>query len=246
MKKQFRDFESAREFVRSLNLTSRKKWYEYCKSGNKPNYIPYTPSTAYKNKGWTGWGDFLGTGIVAKKDKKFCSYKEARLFVRKLGLKSARDWYEYYKSGNKPDDVPSAPQGTYKNKGWTGWGDFLGTGRTRDWRSFEEARKFVRKLKLKNIGGWRQFTKSKQMPNDIPVNPDTTYTNEFKGYGDFLGTGRVASQDKVYRSFIAARDFVRKLNLKSGKEWNDYCKSGEKPDDIPAAPWSIYKEWKKI
>ena len=34
-----------------------------------------------------------------------------------------------------------------------------------------------------------------------------------------------------------------KLNLKSGTEWKEYCKSGNKPDDIPAQPWLVYAKW---
>jgi hypothetical protein len=50
---------------------------------------------------------------------------------------------------------------------------------------------------------------------------------------------------KTFRDFESAREFVKKLGLKNQKEWKKYCKSGKKPDDIPSAPWYIYKEWKK-
>jgi hypothetical protein len=30
------------------------------------------------------------------------------------------------------------------------------------------------------------------------------------------------------------------LNLKSQKEWLEYCHSGEKPDDIPVKPYRTY------
>ena len=50
---------------------------------------------------------------------------------------------------------------------------------------------------------------------------------------------------KKFRDFESAREFARALNLKGSKEWKEYCKSGNKPDDIPAAPWAVYKEWKK-
>ena len=45
--------------------------------------------------------------------------------------------------------------------------------------------------------------------------------------------------------FEEAREFVRSLGLNGIKEWTEYCKSGNKPDDIPSAPWNVYKEWKK-
>ena len=50
---------------------------------------------------------------------------------------------------------------------------------------------------------------------------------------------------KQYRDFESAIEFARSLNLKRGQEWFEYCKSGNKPDDIPAAPWNTYREWKK-
>ena len=58
----------------------------------------------------------------------------------------------------------------------------------------------------------------------------------------------MATQLREYKSFEEARDFVHKLNLKSQEEWSDYCKSGQKPDDIPAAPERIYKKdgWKGL
>ena len=113
MAKQFRNFESAREFVHKLKLTSNKEWREYVKSGNKPDDIPSHPEVGCK-KEWKGWGDFLGTGNFTTQNRVFRPFKEAREFVRSLGLKNNREWKEYCKSGNKPEDIPSAPWNTYK------------------------------------------------------------------------------------------------------------------------------------
>jgi len=64
--------------------------------------------------------------------------------------------------------------------------------------------------------------------------------------GDWLGTGSVALRWREYKSFKEARDFVHNLNLINSEEWRDYCKSGKKPEDIPASPEKTYKEdgWK--
>ena len=35
---------------------------------------------------------------------------------------------------------------------------------------------------------------------------------------------------------------MRKLGLKSQKEWLKYCRSGEKPVDIPQSPWNVYPD----
>ncbi len=50
---------------------------------------------------------------------------------------------------------------------------------------------------------------------------------------------------KQFRDFADALEFVRALNLNGQTEWGEYCKSGKKPDDIPATPWNVYKEWNK-
>ena len=66
------------------------------------------------------------------------------------------------------------------------------------------------------------------------------------GSGDWLGTGRIATQLREYRPFKKARAFARALKLMSFDQWLEYAKSGEKPVDIPAAPHLKYKDegWK--
>ena len=117
-------------------------------------------------KGWNGWRDFLGTKPV-----KWRPFEKAREFVRTLGLKNGKEWYEYSKSGKRPKDIPSAPRDSYKGKGWKGFGDWLGTGKTRrstrEYRPFEEAREFVRALGLKNDREWKEYCKSGKIPEDI-------------------------------------------------------------------------------
>src|SRR6476469_1559873 len=45
-----------------------------------------------------------------------------------------------------------------------------------------------------------------------------------------------------WRKFEDARDFARRLGLKSGKEWDEYTNSGKKPADIPFEPVHVYAE----
>ena len=244
-KKQFRDFKSAREFTRKLGIKNISEWKEYCKSGNKPKNIPAAPDTVYE-KQWLRWGDWLGTGSIAPRDRKFRDFESAREFARKLGIKSAKEWRTYCKSDNKPDDITSNPHRTYKNEGWINWGDWLGTGSiasySKEYQNFESAREFVRNLNLSNVTEWIEYCKSDNKPDDIPSNAHLTYKNKgWKGYGDWLGTGNIAPRDRKFRDFESAREFVRSLNLKGQKEWNDYCKSDNKPDDIPQKPSRTYK-----
>ena len=173
------------------------------------------------------------------------SFEEARKFVQSLKLESGKHWENYCKSGKRPYDIPRHPERHYKD--WKGLGDWLGTGRiasiNMQYRSFEDAREFVRKLKLKNIQEWKEYTKSGKKPDDIPANLYQTYKEKFNA-GDWLGTGRIANQNRKYRSYDDATEFVRKLKLKNIQQWIDYRKSGKKPDDIPTTPNRTYKkEW---
>src|SRR5262249_49966067 len=81
-------------------------------------------------------------------------FEEARAFVRGLDLKSVREWEDYSKSGERPDDIPSNPSLVYKH--WISWGNWLG----REWRPFEEARAYARGLGLRSSGEWREYCKS--------------------------------------------------------------------------------------
>jgi hypothetical protein len=73
--------------------------------------------------------NWLGTGYVAQRFRKYRSFIEARAFVRALGLKSRSEWTTYCKSGKKPADIPANPYRKYAKEGWAGMGDWLGTGR---------------------------------------------------------------------------------------------------------------------
>jgi superfamily II DNA or RNA helicase len=243
--KGWRTFKQARAFVCSLNFNSREEWSDYCRSGKKPADIPKSPHAVYAKMGWGGMGDWLGTDTVATALRQYRSFEKARMFARSLGLKSGEEWREYAKSGKKPADIPACPNRTYAEAGWAGMGDWLGTGRVRGkgWRPFKQARIFVLGLGFKSIFEWRDYCHSGKKPTDIPSNPDKTYTaSGWAGYGDWLGTGTVASFLRQYRSFEKARMFARSLGLKSGEEWREYAKSGKKPADIPASPDKTYAE----
>src|SRR5262245_47813023 len=235
-----RRFPDARAFARSRGLKSFTEWREYTKSGKKPPDIPSKPDRVYAKDGWTGWGDWLGTGTIGPLDYQFRPFKEARAFVRRRGFKNEEEWFAYTKSGKKPPDIPANPRRTYAKDGWAGMSDWLGTGTVanqfRRYRPFKKAREFVHGLGLKSRVEWFEvYCKSGKKPADIPTNPRQTYANDgWVGWGDWLGTGRRRGQG--WRSFSDARAFVRTLGLKFTAEWLEYCQSGMKPADIPSNP----------
>ncbi len=117
------------------------------------------------------------------------------------------------------------------------------------WMPFEEARNYVRHLKLKSENPeWRLYIKKDIKPHDLPRKVELVYSKDWKGWGDFLGTGNIAPTLKQYRNYSEALKFVQSLNLKSQREWKKYIKSGMKPIDIPSNPNSVYenKGWENL
>ncbi len=91
------------------------------------------PNRTYADKGWRGYGDWLGTGNIANFLKQYRPFHEARAFVHKLKLKSQDEWRAFCKGempklGRRPVDIPACPNETYADRGWAGMGDWLGTG----------------------------------------------------------------------------------------------------------------------
>ena len=173
------------------------------------------------------------------------TYEVAREFVRALGLKNPREWRTYSSSGNRPVEIPSAPNVVYENKGFTKWEDWLGirlTQRYVNFLEFTEARAFVHKQELKSQKEWREYAKSGLRPDNIPTNPQRTYEQSgWKGWPDWVGSARIANQNRTYFNYKEAEAFARHLDLRSAKEWLSYSKSGMRPAEIPSAPDVVYK-----
>ena len=192
---KYRDFKEARKFVRSLSIKSHSEWKKFCDSGKKPIDIPFSGYITYKNKGWINAADYFGHNGTPPQIRKYKSYKNAKAFVKKLNLKTQKEWQEYAVSGNRPDDIPSNPGNKYKRTGeWKGYGDWIGSDhistKTRSearW-SFEKARKYVRQMNFKSLAEYRSYVLSEDAPIGLPVNLYRAYKEKgWKGSDDFLG-----------------------------------------------------------
>jgi very-short-patch-repair endonuclease len=243
-RKEFLPFEQARAFVQGLGLKNQKEWKAYCQSGQKPSTIPTNPNRTY-SQDFQGYGDWLGSGFIAPRNREYRSFEQAQTFVQTLMIKSTAEWREYCQSGKKPHDIPRTPDIIYKQD-WHGWGDWLGTGTiapfNREFLPFEEARNFVHALGLKGVGEWRAYCLLGKKPDTISTHPDRTYKSDFQGWGDWLGTGTIAPFNREFLPFEEARVFARTLGLKNYLEWRAYCRSGDRPDTIPSSPRITYPD----
>lgn len=241
----WRPFAEAREFARSLGLRTADEWFEFAKGTGCPPDIPYGPHVVYSLTGWSTFGDWLGTGAVARGLRSYRSFGEARAFARSLGLRSGDEWFAFAKSGRLPSDIPADPRSIYRDSGWHSMRDWLLVGTvavpSAKWRPFEEARAFVRGLNLNDEEEWRAYSKSVRRPADIPAAPALVYSGSgWQGMGDWLGTGR--RRGSGWRQFTQARHFARSLALTSVAEWRAFCRSSHRPKDIPTNPWTVYRD----
>jgi len=173
-------------------------------------------------------------------------FEEAREIVHKLKFRNTKEWREYILKNKRQFDIPAKPDMIYNGKGWVSFGDWLGNNNIANQKkvfwNLHDARKFVHSLNIKNQKQWKEYTKSNNFPDYLPVSPDQIYKDKgWKNFGDWLGTKFIASQNREYLSYAEARNFIHSLKLKSFKEWQKYCKSGKKPENIPTAVHRIYK-----
>ena len=237
-RRNLRAFTEARAFVHTLGLTTSIQWWAYADTNKRPPDIPVVPASAYASKGWHGWKDWLGGGRTPpiSNVRKFA---DARVYSRSLALKSFPEWKSFAKSSRRPIDIPTQPWKRYANKGWNGIDDWLGTSRqpgVRNKLPFLEARAFARSRKLKSLKEWNRFVSSGKLPPNIPADPAHAYANQgWVNVADWLGT-----ENRV-RSYEDARAFVKKMKLGSAAEWRKWSSSGKRPVDIPSAPYQTYE-----
>ena len=86
----YRSFEEARAYARQLQLKNQTEWRNWAKTEEKPDDIPAQPAHVYKDKGWSSWGEWLGTDYVANQNRTYLPYEEARTYVHQLQFKNGK------------------------------------------------------------------------------------------------------------------------------------------------------------
>ena len=243
-------FEAARSIIHTFNIKSRKEWNIFKKTDRLPENIPPNPSCHYKNSGWKGWGDWLGSNTISTYNKQYRDFDLAREWARGLKIPNEKEWGKFTKSDKFPSDIPMSPQTSksYKDR-WISIADWLDTGRKiyqTDFISFEDCKIFARSQGIKSRQQWMDRFKDNQFSNNnVPSNPSETYKNKgWNGWCDFLGTSLSGLTKRNYLSFDEAKKFVKPLGILSQIEWKEFVKSENRPDNIPKCPWDVFdKEW---
>ena len=239
------EFEEARDYIQKLE-PKIKSWDElniFSKSKYRPNNFPSNPNQKYRNEGWVDLNHFLGVHKLHNFNKNFLSFKEARLFVRKLGLKNLKDW-QYYSKNDRPENIPGSPSKYYKNE-WISLGDWLGTFNKstseNSFLSYEEAKKWAIENNIKSSSEWLKY--GAKVHEFLPSKPYRTYKKNWKGWGNFLQTGKIRTQDIEFISFEEASKWARLNKIATANSW---IKLKNRPKNIPSNPQRTYKDkgWK--
>lgn len=251
---KMRSFEEAREYARSLGLTSRKDWEDHCHTNGKPADIPLLANVTYANE-FKGWEDFLGYEGLA-------TYEEVETFMRTtilpLGITNGVQWRENYdrlrERGVIPHNIPKSVDNVYKDKGFVRWGIMMGTNRYMKRKEeeilpYEQAKEYVQRelvpLGIDSIAAWRE--NPSLIPIFLPVDPIDHYKTLYKGPSDFFGMRRNISKFSNVWPYEKARNWVIKnlvnsrFDISTSNRWMNYIagmypKAPRLPDSIPKDP----------
>lgn len=238
-------FHQARVWARKSDAKSQTSWNRLNKQqGWLRADIPAAPTNVYKEQ-WQGWGDFLGTGRLSKKNR--ISYADAAAYGRSRGFKSMTEWVAATKRKNWPANIPKHLHSYYGDEyiknGLSG--GFFGTGRNQyPWRPLAEISQWARDRHITSFNDWRRYIKAHGRPVDIPSCPHISHRTEFiamGGWGGFLGTGNKKSGSIEYLAMDEAQAFISLFGFESMKGWQLWCKKNKgKHLRIPRHPRSAY------
>lgn len=180
---------------KNCNIKTVREWNTFIKENNIPKFIPSSPKEVYKNKGWKGWGDFLGTNRQWDNNVSYISYEEAKEYIKInfSEIKTVKNWIENVKDNKIPNFIPNKPSRYYKKRNWKSWGDFLGSNRIANqnklFLNYEDAKKWINNNyhNIDRVNKWYEFVKSDNFPHFIPKCPQIKYKNNgWVSWKDFL------------------------------------------------------------
>ncbi len=227
-------YEEASAFIQDQGIKTNKQFREWNKSGKRPTNFPSNPNDTYKEE-WTTWSAFFGTENISTKEKEWISHQEALDFIQTQGITNSREFEVWKQSGKRPKNFPSAPDKTYKGKGWKSWEHFFGTEKV----SLEEAEAYIRNEGITSKEKFREWSNSGNRPANFPSDPKKFYKDEWISWGDFLGTGNTAS----YMKYVKAKKYAQSLEFAEPEDFIEWLKSKDRPVSFPLNPHQFYSEW---
>lgn len=218
--KPYETYEEAQEAAQNIGI---KGFHDYRDRRDLDSRLPKTPHTFYKDK-WNGWHDFLGK----EKKKNYETYEEAKMAVRRLKIRSQREYNQRYKE----DPLLSAsPYQIYDD--FVDWGDYLRDEPNALYSTYAEAQAAARAL---GATGVHDYVEKRKHDRLLPFNPAQKYADDWTSWYDFLEI------PTLYKTYEEARSAAKNLNCHTLKEY--HLKHKQDPQ-LPYNPQTTYcKDWK--
>ena len=103
---------------------------------------------------------------------------------------------------------------------------------------FEKAQAVARSLRLASKFEWKEWCKEGMRPPNVPSHPDCTYRDGgWQGWGHWLGTGNTVNTQPGTEQFLPFEEALvvaRCFGLANMKEWQQWCREGMCPPNVPS------------
>lgn len=192
--------------------------------------------------------------------RSYGAYYEVHAYVKKLGLKTQYEWLAFtrlrYASGPnrgeriKPDWIPTAPDVVYKGKGWTSWGNFLGThGRLLPWKDFMHW--ISNTPEILTRADYRAWYKNHPEMDFLPYRPEqfydewTSWHHVLKDRRNYRHPDFYKHQYPDYDTFITLMNTYKITSLHKYVYWrsNEIERKEKFPPNPPMWYGSKWKGW---
>ncbi|HAS6766025.1 TPA: hypothetical protein GRI81_24365 [Vibrio parahaemolyticus] len=260
-------YAKARSVVLKLRLSGTiayNEWRANNKNHPERKHLPPFPPRAFQEV-WSGWADFIGptyvnkNNIIKAKSDDHLPFIAARELSRTIGAENSSHYLQIRRaSQDLQDKLPSQPPRFYTEQ-WVSWSDFLGKSyrnkndeiKERESKNlnFEDAKKLVHSLKLKNVDEYGKSRRNDQkLAKLTPAAPPKHYQNEWKGWSDFLGPTYINLNRSTskFLSYKKAQLLIRKYpTITNSASFQLVRRSTQElSDSVPSNPSSYYKdEW---
>jgi len=106
---KFVTYQQAKKIAQEMKIERALDYKKLAIEKKLPEGMPMTPRIFYK-KVWKDWDDFLGK-------QRLLSYEETSKIAQKLGIKSSKQYREYFDLGKLPRGMPREPNVVFRYRG---------------------------------------------------------------------------------------------------------------------------------